>query len=164
MRFAALFAASIAVCSSLGSIACAPPKTPAELEIGLESADPNVRRSSADELRDGGRVPAATVPKLYAAIDKEHDPEVYGAMLLTLGASGDMGAKPYICGNAGGQGIDDPRVSRWQSNAQVAWLRKNPDQGGCSMSSIQEVPRSQGPQPTKTKPVAPKADMWSPGM
>lgn len=164
MKFVALMVASIAVCTSFGVAACAPSKTPAELEAGLTSADPEVRRASADDLRHGGRVPADALPKLYDAIDKEHNPETYGAMLLTLGASGDMGAKPYICGNVGGQGIDDPRVSRWQGNAQVAWLRKNPEQGGCSMSSIQEVPVSQGPQHTNTKPVAPKADIWSPGM
>ncbi|MEO7109218.1 MAG: hypothetical protein ABI183_02170, partial [Polyangiaceae bacterium] len=153
-----------AACISLGAVACGHPKTPAELESGLESADPSVRRTSADDLRDGGRVPSGALPKLYAAIDKEHDPEAYGAMVITLGASGDAGARSYVCGKLGGEGIDDPRVSRWRGTAQTAWLRKNPDQGGCSMSMIQEVPRSQGPQATKPKPVAPKATMWSHGM
>jgi hypothetical protein len=161
MKVSALFFCSIAACISFG---CGHPMTPAQAETGLESADPAVRRDSADSLRDGGHVPADAVPKLYAAIDKEHDAEAYGAMLLTLGTSGDTAAKPYVCGTTGGQGIDDPRVARWQSHALTAWLRKNPDQGGCSMSAIEEVPKSQGPQPTKTKPVAPKADLFSPGM
>jgi hypothetical protein len=164
MRFAALFVASISACISFGAAACAKPKTPAELEIGLESADPSVRRDSADDLREDGRVAADAVPKLYTAIDKEHDAEAYGAMVVTLGVSGDLGARPYICGQVGGQGIDDPRVSRWRGTAQTAWLRKNPDQGGCSMSSLEEVPRSQGPQATKPKRVAPKANAFAPGM
>lgn len=155
-------AASIAVC--IFSIACGHPKSPVELENGLESADPAVRRDSADGLRDGGKVPDDALPKLYAAIFKEHDADAYGAELITLGTSGDEAARPYICGNVGGQGIDDARVSRWQNRALSAWMKKNPDQGGCSMSAIEEVPRGQGPQKTNTKPVAPKANLLSPGM
>jgi hypothetical protein len=163
MKFAVLRGGLVSACIWIGVAACGHAKSPAELETGLESTDASVRRDSADDLRDGGHVPQDALPKLYAAIDKERDPEAYGAMLLTLGVSGDAGALPYVCGNTGGQGIDDARVSRWQGHALTAWLRKNPDQG-CSMSQLQEVPKSQGPQPTKTKPVAPPATMMSPGM
>lgn len=155
--------ASLAAALALSSIACAKAKTPAELESGLASPDPKVRRDSADDLRDGP-VPEDALPRLYAAIDKEHDAEAYGAELLTLGASGDMDAKPYVCGTKGGTGISDERVSRWMGHALVAWRKKNPDQGGCEMSEIQEVPISQGPSATKTKPVKPKAGWTSEGM
>ncbi|MEO8800764.1 MAG: hypothetical protein ABI551_22935 [Polyangiaceae bacterium] len=163
MKSSSCVAASIAACLVLTLTACAKPKPAAELESGLESPDPRVRRSSADDLRDGP-VPAEAIPRLYAAMAKEHDAEAYGAMLITLGASGDLAAKPYVCGDAGGKGIDDERIARWQSHALTAWLHKNPDQGGCSMSSIEEVPASEGPSPTKTKPVKPKAGMFSEGM
>lgn len=108
---------------------CGHPRSPAELEAGLNDPDPQVRRNSADGLRHGDDVPAEAIPKLLAAIDKEQDQEAYGAELITLGASGAAEARPYLCKNNVSGG--DPRMSRWTSHALTAWLRKNPGSTGC---------------------------------
>jgi hypothetical protein len=136
---------------SLGSIACGTPKTPAELESGLDSPDPKVRRNSADGLRSGDQVPAEALPKLFAAIDKEQDQEAYGAELITLGASGSADAKPYICKNIGGGKGGDVRMSRWANHALTAWLRHNPNANGCTgISTVPEVPVNAAPAATPT--------------
>jgi hypothetical protein len=115
---------SVLISLALGSAACGHPRSPAELEAGLNDPDPKVRRTSADGLRHGDDVPADAVPKLLAAIANEKDPEVYGAELITLGASGVADAKPLICKNIGGGG--DVRMSRWANHAWQAFERKNP--------------------------------------
>ncbi|MEO8877782.1 MAG: hypothetical protein ABI461_19470, partial [Polyangiaceae bacterium] len=66
MRPNTLLLASVVVCT-LGTTGCGRAKTPAELEAGLASSDPAVRRTSADDLRSGGHVPADALPKLYEA-------------------------------------------------------------------------------------------------
>jgi hypothetical protein len=129
---------------------CGHPRSPAELEAGLDDSDPVVRRKSADGLRHGDEVPAEAVPKLLAAISKEQDQEVYGAELITLGASGAPDAKPYICKNIGGGPGGDVRMSRWASHALTAWMRKNPTASSCTGS--QTTPN--GATPTTPPPAA----------
>ena len=156
---------AIAALISLGSIGCGrPSRTPDEAKEGLSSSDPKIRRDCAEDLREDGRVPADAVPRLYAAIDKESDPDAYGAEMISLGASGDSGAKPYICGHKGGPAMNDSRAAHWQSKALGEWVHKNPGEGGCAMSDIEEVPRNQGPSETKAKPVKPPANIFAPGM
>lgn len=147
----------LAVCMLL--VACGTPKTPAELEAGLNDPDPKVRRNSADGLRDGGDVPPDAVPKLLAAIANEKEPEVIGAELITLGASGVAEAKPIICKYVGGGPNGDVRMSRWASHAQTAWLKKNPMEKGCSgVSTVPEVPVN---APSAAPAAAPNGDTRS---
>ncbi len=126
--------------SLFSAVGCGPAKSPAELEAGLNDPDPAIRRSSADSLRSRNGVPAEAIPKLLAAIDKEQDPEAYGAEMITLGASGVPEAKPYICKKFGDPDI---RMSRWANHAQLAWLKKNPGSNGCTgVATVPEVPKN----------------------
>jgi hypothetical protein len=120
---------SVMVSLAFVATGCGHPRSPAELEAGLNDPDPAVRRKSADGLRHGDEVPPDAVPKLLAAIDKEQDVEAYGAELITLGTSGAAEARPYLCKNISGGG--DVRMSRWANHALTAWLRKNPGSTGC---------------------------------
>jgi HEAT repeats len=123
---------AVMISLAFATAGCGHPRSPAELEAGLDDPDPVVRRKSADGLRHGDEVPAEAIPKLLAAISKEQDPEVYGAELITLGASGVPDAKPLICKSIGGGPSGDVRMSRWASHALTAWMRNNPTAPGCS--------------------------------
>jgi hypothetical protein len=114
---------------SLGAVGCGTPKSPAELEAGLQSPDPVERRKAADGLRKGDEVPPEAVPMLAAAADKEVDPQALGAMLIALGVSGSPEAKPRICKRFGDP---DVKMSRWANHAMQAWLKQNPGQKGCT--------------------------------
>lgn len=137
---------------------CRHPKSPAELEAGLDSPEPEERRHAADGLRDGDEVPPEAIPKLLAAADKETDPQALGAELITLGTSGVPDAKPRICKKFGD---GDVRMSRWANHAMQAWQRKNPGQPGCTggdSSSSYTAPVGSGgaaPAPTPTGSAAP---------
>ncbi|MEO8875802.1 MAG: HEAT repeat domain-containing protein [Polyangiaceae bacterium] len=139
----------------LGVFGCGHPRSPAELEAGLDSPDPVQRRSAADGLRSREGVSAEALPKLYAAIDKEQDQEAYGAELITLGASGDAKALPYICKNVGGGADGDVRMSRWANHALQAWEKKNPGSNGCKGASTVT------PEAPKNQPTAPAGDTRS---
>lgn len=117
---------------AIGLAGCRHPKSPAELESGLQDPDPAVRRNAADGLRDGDDVPPEALPKLYAALDKEDNPEALGAELITVGASGAPEALPYICKYIGGGGSGDVRMSRWANHALTNWKKKNPSAAGCN--------------------------------
>jgi len=127
----------------LGLLGCGHPRSPAELEAGLDSPDPAERRNAADGLRSRDGVPQEAIPKLLATIDKEQNPEAYGAEMITLGASGVPEARPYICKKIGGGEGGDVRMSRWASHALTAWLKKNPESNGCKgVSTVPEVPKN----------------------
>lgn len=137
---------------TLGSVvACGHPKSPAELEAGLQSPDPVERRKSADGLRSGDEVPPEAVAQLCAAADKETNPEALGAELIALGISGAPDAKPRICKRFGDP---DVRMSRWANHAMQAWLKKNEGQKGCmggdSGVVITGAPTSTAPTATPT--------------
>jgi hypothetical protein len=133
-------------------VGCGHARSPAELEDGLNDPDPQVRRNSADGLRNREGVPDEAVPKLLAAIDKEQDPEAYGAEMITLGASGKPEAKPPICKKFGD---GDVRMSRWANHAMTLWLKKNPGSNGCTgVSTVPEVPKN---APPGTEASAPKS-------
>ena len=144
---------------TLGSIAaCGHPKSPAELEAGLQSPDPVDRRKAADGLRSGDEVPPDAVAKLCAAADKETNPEALGAELIALGVSGAPDAKPRICKRFGDP---DVRMSRWANHALQAWLKKNEGQKGCTGDDavvVTGAPTSSGsaaPAPTTSAPQPP---------
>ncbi len=62
----------------------------------LQSPDPDDREDAADDLRDGNGPPAAAVPYLIAAAQREPEPKALRSELLTLGASGAPEARPVI--------------------------------------------------------------------
>ncbi|MGH7285568.1 MAG: HEAT repeat domain-containing protein [Polyangiaceae bacterium] len=138
--------AELFVALAVAVTGCGQAKTPAELEAGLDSPDPEVRRSSADGLRDGHDVPSDAIPKLILLTRSEKDPKALGAMLLTLGASGAGAAHDPIC-----QHYDDSdeAVQHYADRAMIMWLKRNPIESGCTgVSTLDQVPKSQGPTPT----------------
>lgn len=144
--------AAFVACVGAIVVACgggAPPKSEADLRTGLASPDPNVRRDSADELRDRG-VPDDAVPNLLLAVRDEKNPEALSAMLLALGASGAAAARDPICQH---YSDSDKDVAHAADRAFMQWAKRNPDQGSCTgMSTLQEVPSDQGPSAVPTKP------------
>lgn len=132
----------------LGSIAgCGTPKSPAELEAGLQSPDPVDRRKAADGLRKGDEVPPEAVAQLCAAADKETNPDALGAELIALGVSGSPDAKPRICKRFGDP---DVRMSRWANHAMQAWLKKNEGQKGCGAGDGVVITSAPTAAPTTT--------------
>ncbi|MGH7285569.1 MAG: HEAT repeat domain-containing protein [Polyangiaceae bacterium] len=147
------FAGAVLGIVTLGSImGCGTPKSPAELESGLQSPDPVERRKSADGLRKGDEVPPEAVAQLCAAADKETNPEALGAELIALGVSGSPDAKPRICKRFGDP---DVRMSRWANHAMQAWLTKNEGQKGCTGSDATAAMPTAAPTTTATTAAPP---------
>lgn len=102
-------------------------KSPAEAAAALNSPDWERRRHAADELFDTvkgpeGPPPIEAVQALLAAVQKEQEPHVVGALLIALGASGVPEARSFI----------DPRIAdptedmrRWSTRALKYWLVRN---------------------------------------
>ncbi len=140
---------------AFGSIAgCGHPRSPAELEAGLQSPDPVERRKAADGLRKGDEVPPEAVGMLGAAADKETNPDALGAELIALGVSGAPDAKPRICKRFGDP---DVRMSRWANHAMQAWLKKNEGQKGCAgdAATATTMAPTAAPTATTTAPAPP---------
>ncbi len=138
---------------AIGLAGCRHPKSPAELESGLQDPDPAVRRNAADGLRDDDFVAPEALPKLYAALDKEDNPEALGAELITVGTSGAPEALPYICKYVGGGGSGDVRMSRWASHALKNWKAKNPSAAGCNgQVPVSPTPNAATPDGAKPAP------------
>ena len=68
----------------------------AGIAYGLGSDDAEKREDAAKELRDDGGPPAAAVPHLLTALQREPDENARREMLITLGASGAPDAKPVL--------------------------------------------------------------------
>jgi len=88
----------------------------------LDSADWMVRQRAAVALAEGAGPPAEAVPPLYRAMFKERNPQVYGAMLIAIGASGIAEARPLIDAR-----INDPDgdMQQWARTALKRWLVAN---------------------------------------
>jgi hypothetical protein len=88
----------------------------------LRSLDPDERRVAADELRAAGGPAPTAVPYLFEAISHERNPATYGAMLITLGASGAPEARPLIEAR-----LRDPdsAMRRWAGTAMDYWSARN---------------------------------------
>lgn len=134
--------------------ACRQAKPPAEAQAGLESPDAEVRRNSAADLRAIDKVPDEAVPKLLIAAKNEKDPDALGSMLVTLGVSGALAARDTICAH---YRDENDKVAAAASRGIGKWLEKNPEQGGCAMSSVEEVPKSDPPQQVEVKPAKKKS-------
>src|SRR5262245_37133151 len=97
------FLAFLAIAS--GSILCdcerRPPRSPAELANELHSGDSDDREDSAKDLRRYPNAPPDALPHVFAALQAERDPKVYGELLVTLGYWGIPEAQPYIEGSLG---------------------------------------------------------------
>src|SRR5262249_4788884 len=98
------------------------PRQPMPAVIMLNSADWEVRYRAAVALAEGVGPPTEAVPPLYRAMFKERNPQVYGAMLIALGASGISEARPLIDAR-----INDPDADMQQSarTALRRWLVRN---------------------------------------
>src|SRR5438034_8655435 len=100
----------------------AEPRTTMPAIAMLDSADWVVRQGAAVALAEGVGPPVEAVPPLYRAMFKERNPQVYGAMLIAIGASGISEAKPLIDAR-----INDPDQDM-QQQARTAlrrWLVRN---------------------------------------
>jgi hypothetical protein len=116
LSLAALLAASPGCSSS------PPPRSAGAMVAQLASADWQARQKAAEELGQGEGPPASAVPALYAALRKEQDARVQGALLVAFGASGAAEAKPLIDAR-----IADPDADA-QGHARRAlkkWLVRN---------------------------------------
>lgn len=123
-RPTALVAALVGVLT-LASVGCRRgehAKTPAEMVANLRSPEWETRRHAADQLRDDGGPAPEALPALYAAMAHEQHPKAYGAMLITLGASGIPEARPLIDAR-----LNDPSADmrRWSKRALNQWLVRN---------------------------------------
>lgn len=148
---------AIGLALGLSILACSKAKSPAELEQGLDSPDPVVRKDSADGLRDGKDVPDEAVPKLMVLTLHEKDPDALSSELLTLGASGVLAARDTICTH---YKDSDEHVANAADHAMTLWLRRNINENGCegiSGAGVQEVPVSEGPSSVPIKPKKPKS-------
>jgi HEAT repeat protein len=101
----------------------------------LRSPDTEVRQRAADDLRadDANGVRPFAVPALLSALASEPEPDVRGAILLTLGRSGAEEAKAAIDDAIASE--TDPHVQRAARRALTYWRVQNgegPSTGGWS--------------------------------
>jgi hypothetical protein len=131
-------------------------KSPAEMVANLRSPEWETRRHAADQLRDdGGPIPEA-LPALYDAMMHEHNLKAYGAMLITLGASGIAEARPLIDAR-----MSDPSedMRRWAKRALNLWLVRNG-----LMSENDDMPPLGDPLYGPPPPLPPTAPGSHPGL
>ena len=105
----------------------AAPLPPDQAIQALHDPDPDTRRQAADSLRSDTEagVPARAVPELLAALQSEPDPEVQGAILVTLGRSGAPEARAPI--QQALVAATDPRMHRWAERAWKYWRLQTGD-------------------------------------
>jgi hypothetical protein len=108
------------LCFSAGCHTTMPPD---QALMSLESPDPEVRRHGADALRTERGVPPEAVAPLLEALESERDPQVRGAILITLGRSGSSEAKPLI--DRAVQTASAPDERRWALRALKYWELQN---------------------------------------
>ena len=140
LSWAALF-----VVSTLTFTACRHSDSFQDRVARLSSDDPSDRRSAADALRANGGPPQEAVPYLFQAISHERDAGAYGAMMITLGASGVPQAKPLIEANLRSSSAS---IRRWAGTAMDYWVARNggrPRRGGVYI--YVSLPRHHKPAP-----------------
>ena len=93
-----------------------------EAIVALQDEDFKQRVRAADYLRKTGAVPKEAIQPLLEAIENEENPNAYGAMLITLGASGAPEARPLICEK---MRTGDNQMRRWATGAAFQWAQRN---------------------------------------
>jgi hypothetical protein len=112
-----------------GGLGCGGSRGPAQSPIArLKSTDADERQEAADELRDDGKPSPDATRALLEAIAVEKDERAYGAMLISLGASGAPEAEGIICEKVY---ADSARMRAWAKRAQKMYLERNRESKGC---------------------------------
>jgi len=134
---------------SLSVLAAACHRGPADPLAALKSPDPGERRSAADMLRDDPGPTPEEARAVLEAIKTETDEKAYGAMMITLGASGLPEAEPVICGK---MYAPDARNRAWANKALKLYLQRNRAAKGCPPPG--EAPAAAAPAPAAGAPAA----------
>ncbi len=113
------FGLAVAIVFALSGCAA---RTSLQVARDLDVDDVGTRRDAAETLDDravdGGGLPHDVMDIVLHAAAAERDPEVRGKLMLTLGHSGDMRAKPVLDAYAR---TDDPEARKIASQALQAW-------------------------------------------
>jgi hypothetical protein len=114
------FLALLLFALSLALPACGHGMPPDEAIANLKNPDVEVRRHAADSLRTKEGVPPNAVAPLLDSYKTEQNPQVRGAILITLGKSGAPDAKPLI--DQAVQTAPDKDNRRWAARALKYWM------------------------------------------
>lgn len=136
--------------------ACGGPHTHVASPIAsLKSPDAGERRDAADDLRNsGGPTPEGT-RALLDAIKTETDERAYGAMLISLGASGAPEAEPLICAKVY---APDARMRTYAKRALKFYLEHNRASHGCPPPGTPPASASTTATPTTSSPTPAPSD------
>lgn len=152
MRLSSLLTVLALTAATALTAGCRPPKQPRELASTLlSSPNPDERKDAAHDLRDDDGPPMDMVPALVNALNREKDAEVYGQILLTLGASGAPEAKPYLEVNINNRNRD---VRRAAEKGLELWSKKNPN--GVAPPTIPVLPGGPAEPPGPPPPPPPQ--------
>lgn len=100
-------------------------------------------------LRDDPGPTPEEARAVLEAIKTETDEKAYGAMMITLGASGLPEAEPVICGK---MYAPDARNRAWANKALKLYLQRNRAAKGCPPPG--EAPAAAAPAPAAGAPAA----------